>query len=376
MLPSVCFLALNVYPTLAGTVEARVGGAEVQQVFIAYYLAALGYRVSFVTRDHGQEDAKVIDGITVFKTFRADDGLPYLRFFYPRWTATWAALNRADADVYYQRCAGMETGLAAAYCKKYKKKLVFSAASDSDFQPSQHIIPTIRDRLLYRYGLQNADAIIAQTSIQRELLSRNFNLGATVIPNCWDSGSSIGDTVPEKEKYVLWVSTLRAWKRPGLFLDLASRFPSRRFVMVGGPASGEGALYCQMKQRAAQLGNVHFEGFVPFRDVDRWFDGANIFVNTSEPKEGFPNTLLQAWQRGIPVVSYFDPDGIIERQMIGRVVKNIEEAVDSLALLFKNANLRSRLGSAAKHYFDGHHKIRTVGQEYETLFRELSRGEK
>lgn len=181
----ICFLALSAYPILAGTPEARVGGAEVQQSLIARYIARRGFEVSFVTRDHGQPEAELIDGITVHKAFRMEAGLRYLRFVHPRWTGIWNALCRADADVYYQRCASMETGLLAMFCRWYGKRFVFASGSETDFDLKRAIIPTWRDRWLYSYGLRHSTAIVAQTETQCAMLKKNFKLDAQVIPNCW-----------------------------------------------------------------------------------------------------------------------------------------------------------------------------------------------
>ena len=109
--PSICFVALNAYNVLSSRKDIKhTGGAEVQQMQIASWLMNQGYSVSFVTLDHGQPDDVDIDGTRVFKAYAREDGIRGLRFIYPRWSGLWAAMARADADVYYQRGPECETG--------------------------------------------------------------------------------------------------------------------------------------------------------------------------------------------------------------------------------------------------------------------------
>jgi glycosyltransferase involved in cell wall biosynthesis len=88
--------------------------------------------------------------------------------------------------------------------------------------------------------------------------------------------------------YVLWIATLRAQKRPELLIEMARRMPQHRFMLVGGSDPGErGQAYAQaVRAAAAALPNVRVQGFTPFEQADRLFDGARVVVNTSE-YEGF-----------------------------------------------------------------------------------------
>ncbi|TCK19469.1 glycosyltransferase involved in cell wall biosynthesis [Thiogranum longum] len=369
---NICFLALTGYPILAGTQEARVGGAEVQMVMLAKYLASKGNRVSMVTLDCGQEDEQELHGIRVLKTFHLQDGVPFVRFVYPRWISIWNALRKADADVYYQRCASMSTGLLALFCRKYGKKYIFASGSDTDFDPGGLIINSRRDKYLYNYGLRRADLIVAQTHTQRQLLKDNYGMDATVIPNAWWS------EVIEKSgncnvrgRYNLWVSTMRSWKRPDIFLDLAEQLPGQEFVIVGGAASGEQALFERIRAKAKKMSNVTFKGFVPFSQVGVYFDEAKMFVNTSDPKEGFPNTFLQAWQKGVPVASYFDPDGLIRSNDLGMVACDFKEMVRNLACLDNDNALYTRMSENCSEYYSSHHRIDVLGEKYLSLMAGL-----
>ena len=128
-----CFVAPNAYPLLAGDETFQlIGGAELQQVIIARKLAARGLRVSMICLNFGQADEIEIDGIKVFRAYKRDAGVPIIRFVWPRLTSIWKCMKRVDADIYYQRTAGMLTGVVAAFCKMHGKRSVFAAAGNPD----------------------------------------------------------------------------------------------------------------------------------------------------------------------------------------------------------------------------------------------------
>src|ERR1700720_3462283 len=100
--PSICFVGINNLPALTPEFPNRgVGGAELQQTLLAKALVRAGFEVSMVVADLGQPDGAEWHGIKTYKAYRPDAGLPLLRFIHPRWTQLWAAMKRADADIYY-----------------------------------------------------------------------------------------------------------------------------------------------------------------------------------------------------------------------------------------------------------------------------------
>src|SRR5262245_21640802 len=112
----VCLVNLRALPALAEEHKHhRIGGAEVQVAQLAAALARRGHDVKLVVADFGQQDGAVYSGVTTLKSFEESEGLPGLRFFYPRWVKLWNAFARAKADVYYFSCAGMALGMLAMY---------------------------------------------------------------------------------------------------------------------------------------------------------------------------------------------------------------------------------------------------------------------
>jgi len=343
----VCLLGIeNIAVFLPGFDDVRVGGEQVQQSLLARALNRSGYQVSMVCMDYGQPDGEEQDGIKVYKAYAPNAGLPVLRFIYPRWIKLWSALRRADADIYYTSCAGMQVGLLALFCQQYKRKFIYRVAHDNDCDPSQLLIRLPRDKYLYKYGLRRANGILAQSEQQAQTLDQNYRRRSHVAGmfvekpmRCMPSRGSDID--------VLWVNNIRQFKRPDLVLNLAERMPTVSFHLVGGPHEPE--LYEQIKRRAETLRNVTFHGPVPYRQVGHFYDRCRVFLNTSDI-EGFPNSYLQAWIRGTPVVAFFDPDGLIRRKALGQAVSSLDEMRLAVFSLLTNASLLQCVGARCREY--------------------------
>jgi glycosyltransferase involved in cell wall biosynthesis len=254
-----------------------------------------------------------------------------------------------------------------AFCRRAGKKSVFAAGGNPDFELRTSRIKFARDHWIYEYGLRNVDRIVVQNEEQARLCRLNFGRDATQVPNCYPAAHS---RPAEAGRFVLWVSTIRALKRPELFLDLAEALPSYRFRMIGGPGRGEAPLFDAIKARAATIANAEFIGFVPYARVNDYFDDASVFVNTSE-SEGFPNTFLQAWARGVPTVSFVDSGARAGGHPVGRQVDSFRSMVDQLAVWLANGAERAREGQRCKRYFEDNHSPAQVIELYEQIFREL-----
>ncbi|HZM37366.1 MAG TPA: glycosyltransferase family 4 protein [Burkholderiales bacterium] len=360
---SVCFVAPHAWPALSRDPRiAEVGGAEVQQSILARLLAAQGYRVSMIAMDYGQPERVVIDGVTVHRIFRRDAGLPVLRFAHPRLTSMWRALREACADLYYCRSASLWVGVVAEYCRRYGARAVYAGASDRDFEPGQGgQIRLARDRWLFRRGIAAADAIVVQNERQRRQCRETFGREAVLIPSCYPVAERAS---PADRQDILWVGTLHANKRPGMFLDLAERLPGRRFVLVGGPSIEGRATYDAARARAAGLPNVEFTGFLPLAQVEARFDSARLLVNTSL-FEGMPNTFLQAWARGVPTVATVDVGTAVNRVVAD--LRALESEVESLFDQEKWA----RASQACRAHFECTHSCAHALGEYARLFERL-----
>ena len=365
--PHICFVAPHAWPVLSADPHiAEVGGAEVQQSILARLFAANGYRVSMICLDYGQPDATLVDGVTVHKAHRPGGGVPVLRFLHPRLTTMWRVLRKADADIYYCRAAGMLAGVVAEFCRWHGRRSIYAGASNMDFVRGEGgQIRYARDRWLYRRGLARVDRIVAQSEVQRSTCRATYGRDAVVIPSCYDPPESRGGPRVPGE-CVLWVGTIRAGKRPELFLELAARLPQRRFVMVGGPGRDEAALFERIRRSAAGLANVEFTGFVPLAQVESRFDAARVLVNTSH-FEGLPNTFLQAWARGVPTLATVDAGTPAHKQF-----RDADEGAREIEALFADAALWERASRRCLEHFERNHCGAETLRRYGRLFDGLA----
>jgi glycosyltransferase involved in cell wall biosynthesis len=375
--PSICLVAPQVFPVLTGDRKLQfIGGAEVQQNFIARGLRAAGYPVTILTGDFGQPDDLEFEGLRILKMRQQGGTIPVLRYFHPRLTSIWSAMRRADADIYYQRCAGAATFVTGLYARTHGKRFVYAAAHDLDLdRPRTREIfqerGAWRDLLLYRAGLRMTDAIIAQHPGQVETCRRWYRREVEWIPSGYvpPEGARC-----EPEGVVLWVSVMRKWKRPELFLDLARSLPHLSFQMIGGTSAksaSERDFYSKIESEAATLPNVEFLGFLPYREAEAHFSEARLFVNTSD-YEGFPNTFLQAWARGIPTVSFVNCGARDARGPIGVVAGDLNEMQTAIARLAADRATWLEASARCRRYFQANHAMSAVIARYRALFDRLS----
>lgn len=364
----VCFFSPLLWPLWSGGSVRFAGGAEMQQARLARGLAGRGFDVTVVTCDFGQASPLTRHGVQVLKTYRREAGVPVLRFFHPRLSRSVAALAAADADVYYVRAAGLEAGIAFEVARARGAGFVFAAAHDHDARRALPLLGNPRDRWWYARALRGADAVIAQTEVQRDLFRREWGRASELVRNLVEppAAGATGDAV-------VWLSTYKSAKRPEWFTDLARALPERRFVMAGvvPPPPDSTAAYDAARAAGEALPNLDVRGFLDPGQASALLREAGLFVHTS-PAEGFPNTLLEAWAHGLPVVSCVDPDGVVARYGLGSVVDDPEALARAVREWMSDAARRSEAGARARRYVEQFHSPASVLDALAAVFERVA----
>jgi len=126
----ICFVAQYAYGAMTGGRNGHIGGLEREVSLMARCLADRGQDVTLLTWDEGQPDGEIIDGVRVHTICRKKEGIKGVRFLSPRWSGLVRAMHRADADVYYFNSAECTTGQMAMYCRRARRKFIYSVATE------------------------------------------------------------------------------------------------------------------------------------------------------------------------------------------------------------------------------------------------------
>lgn len=366
--PKICFCAFNAYPLLCKRKIETIGGAELQQVLLGEELCKRGYEVIFIVSDYGQEPIEIIDGIKVIKALEVG----YASLVNKPWihaiSQVFDAFNKANADVYYQRCGSYYTGIVSLFCMLMNKRFIYQLGSDMDADINYIKAMKYHHRLLYRFGVLHADHIIAQSIYQQKMVKKIFKRDSLVIKNLHPIKSL--EQKKSTTPIILWVGTIKPeWKQPELFLKLAKMIPEAKFQIIGGPSKDKG-FYDKIRLEAKEIKNLEFVGFVQLSEIENFFNNATIFVNTSSI-EGFPNTFLQAWAACMPVVSLnVDPDEIICKYNLGFHSKTMDNLAHDIKVLLSDELLRTNMGLNGRRYVEREHNMEDIVRKFSEVLNE------
>jgi glycosyltransferase involved in cell wall biosynthesis len=364
----VCIIGLKCFDHIAeNPVPQYLGGIETQLPILAKGLNREGCQVSLITFDHGQADGQTFEGVRVFKSYPSSGGVKVIRSF-ARAMKLWQAMRTADADIYLQMGAGSETGLTALGCKfiPRRARFIFCLASDGDC--SGTLGSARLESAVYRYGIRHAGLVISQTLSQQKHLENALGLKSTVIPMAVAAASNQVAARDAGAKRVLWLGRLMPEKRFEWLLEAARRCPEIQFNVAGTPNQPSGYA-AELMATAASIPNVKVHGRMSRPELNKLFQTCTLLCCTSK-LEGFPTTFLEAWSCGMPVVTTFDPDGLVQRNGLGRVAVTVEEVVAHLQSL-PGSNEYSAMSAAVKKYYVDNHSVAAISRRFRTAFEEL-----
>lgn len=341
------------------------GGAELQTSLIAHGLVERGLRVAHIIYPTVERYPREPTTPELIERSDHRGGFGGLG----EAATIWRSLMRADAAITIVRGSGGHVVPAAAYCRARRRKLVFSASNDLDFDFSR----TDRsERVLraYRRGVEGSDRLIVQTAQQRELAQAEFPaLDPELIPSFCQPAESTG----EDGRYFLWADRFVDYKRPEIFVDLAERLPELRFRMIAPTtAATDPAMAEALRERADRLPNFELLPGQQRPEVLKQIGNCTAIVKTSL-FEGMPNTFLESWARSVPVLSYaVDPDRRIVDERAGILAEgSMDRLVEGAQRLWDDPALRGELGANGLRFVEQTHSPAAVGDRWHKTLQPL-----
>lgn len=363
----VCIVSMKLAAYFDTRRRSSYAGAEVQAAFVARALKDQGVDVHLVVAD---APGDVPIPYPTENAFQTDDGVPIIRFFHPRLSGINHALEQVDADLYYQRNAGMVTGVTASFARRRGKVFVYGAGSDTDFSFRQVLIEGTRDKIIFMHGLRRAHGVIVQNDTQLNMATQSLSAPVALIPN----GVMPGEHAPRNDRGpVVWAGALRQVKRPDLLIELARRFPSREFVMAGGGVSTSPEYAARTEAEARTVPNLRLTGWLHHSDVIKEIARASVVVNTSTV-EGFPNVYLEAWNHGVPVVSFNEVNGLLAHEKLGALCTDLDDMERKLRELLENPDALAGAGERARRVVAERFSPAVLGPKYVAFFESLLAG--
>jgi glycosyltransferase involved in cell wall biosynthesis len=341
---------------------SRGGGAERQMMLLARALAARGIRVAHVVLPP-RDPAPLPPGLDLVIRAPEREGGSLVGALREA-VHVWRALAGADARVTIVRMATPALGVAAAWCRLRRRRLVFSSANDTDFTDIASL--GLPKRMLYRFGLGLVDAVVVQSGDQvrlaREALPRSREVVA--IPSFCEPPGDEGMSTPEPAVF-LWIGRLTAVKDPQRFLDLAAALPDASFVLIPVPASAAPVDSSEVREGARDLPNLSVSDALPHGELMGLVARAAAVVNTSSA-EGMPNVFLEAWARGVPALTFrCDPDGVVAARGLGIAADGSwERFVAGARELWDTRHDRAELSGRTRAYIEETHSIDAVAARW------------
>jgi len=370
MANSICFISRHAHFVFLGNTRENIGGAELQQVILAKALRDRGWRVSFITERVGDGTPRIIDGIKFIAAVEYDKGNRFIRRLFTISVQLWKLMKLANAQIYYQRNPGPFSSLIGIFCRLKGRRFILAGANDANFDRGHELnVNSQLDILEIKLGFQLAHSIILQNERQSYLLKKNYGRDGVIFYNLYDPPHSHRQAVLPTNKQAsqkfLWVGRLAQQKRPKLCLDLAKLLPDIKIIMVGARTS-QVQLGEKVTIAAESIPNLSFLGHLPIDKVEELFDSAQGLINTSFV-EGFPNTFLQAWSRGLPVFSFVDPNNLIKEHSLGVQVSSIEQMADAIYETLNDKVSFYRRSEKIRSFFENHFSTSRHIQSFEHL---------
>jgi hypothetical protein len=353
------------------------GGAEVQVNYLSQELVKKGFEVHYLCKSihyNSNNRNEILNGVKI------------------HWLPNKPNINQYNLNLIYDKLIEIQPNfiierMSSAYGKsilRYKKinqnvKYVWICTDNLSPLNFKNVYSSFKKlgliKFLYGFyrnyktdiirqkAIKNADYVFYQNNIQKSIIYNNFNKEVSLMISGHPNPGKV-TTVKEryKKQTILWCANFGKHKRPELFIELASimEHTNYKFVMVGGHSNQQ---YVN-KLLEKKPKNLIITGKLSFEEALNYFDDTSILVNSSL-SEGFSNTYIQAWLRGVPTIVFgADPDNVITRNNLGWDIESSKEAALKIDSVLEDFNSYQVLSHNVFDYALANHSIKKMTDNF------------
>jgi glycosyltransferase involved in cell wall biosynthesis len=171
----------------------------------------------------------------------------------------------------------------------------------------------------------------------------------------------------------LWIGRLTPAKRALRYVDLARALPEERFTMIPIVLDAKRE-HRELQEAARGVENLELRERLPHAQLMDMIAHSAGVVNTSN-NEGMPNVFLEAWARGVPVLTLdYDPDGVIAKRRLGIAASGSWDRFVAGARELSNGRFsRTELSRRTRAYIEEVHSIDAVAARWVYVIDRLGR---
>jgi glycosyltransferase involved in cell wall biosynthesis len=264
----------------------------------------------------------------------------------------------------------------------FGKRLVarsgFSLALFAQYAPQEYETSYADILALERQSFMQAQQVVVTTDEMHQAALENHPIQPDmirVIPNYVNTQRFAPPaSPPQAEKpRLLFIGRLTQQKNVDALLTAVAPLTHTEVDLIGGGEWRE-----HLAQRIAREGLEHVRllGNIPNDDLPRYLQQATLYLQPSL-YEGHPKTIFEAMACGLPVLAT-DVRGIqqfIQHGVNGWLCQPAAESIrQAIETLLADAELRRRLGQAARQYVESHYALdEVVAQELAMLEEVMQR---
>ncbi|WP_191860180.1 glycosyltransferase family 4 protein [Hanstruepera ponticola] len=368
-------------------ISERGGGAEVQANYLSQALAERGFKVSYVCQT---TTANKVNTHEVKNNVLIHWLKPSGRFHWMDQNKYDYILKKLQPEIIVQRLSSNVSYVIGKYCKSNSCKFIWICTDNLSPYKNYHVLKFKKNNTVDKVGyikyhvfLKNAqimdwfrnkgmkqvDIAFTQNIKQSKILENEFDMKSERMIS--------GHPTPKfhfepqtnfSKKTIIWCGNFGLNKRPQLFVELANALIERdyKFIMIGSH-SDKAYVSSILKNKPDGL---QVTGQLSFEESLSYFDKASLLVNTSK-SEGFSNTYIQAWLRGLPTLVFgADPSDVIASNNLGYVCNDVSEAAKSIEKILSDFNEYEILANNTKTFATNHHTIEIMTDHFLSVLKQ------